>query len=105
LQAAAKKAGISLLEPVFKAEVVTPEEFMGSVVGDLNSKRGRIENIEDRANAKVIDAYVPLAEMFGYATQLRSLTQGRAAYSMEFSSYEETPAHVTAKITEARAKK
>ena len=105
VQEAAKRAGIALLEPVFKIEVVTPEEFMGSVVGDLNSKRGRILNIEDRANAKIIDAIVPLSEMFGYATQLRSMSQGRASSTMEFDNYEEVPSFISQKIIEGRGKK
>ncbi|MDO8513320.1 MAG: elongation factor G [bacterium] len=105
VQDAAKKAVLALLEPVVKAEVITPEEFMGSVVGDINSKRGKISTIEDRANAKVIDALVPLGEMFGYATQLRSMSQGRASYTMEFAHYEEVPAHIAQIIIEGRGKK
>ncbi len=105
VQEAVKHAGITLLEPMMKVEVVTPEDFMGSVVGDLNSKRGRILNIEDRANAKVINVMVPLSEMFGYATQLRSMSQGRASYTMEFDSYEEVPTHISQKVVEGRVKK
>jgi len=97
-QAAAKKANPVILEPVMKVEVVTPEEFMGDVIGDLNSKRGRIERMEDRNGAKVIDAIVPLAEMFGYTTTLRSMTQGRASNSMEFDHYEEVPRQVAEEI-------
>ncbi|KKT71984.1 MAG: Elongation factor G, partial [Candidatus Uhrbacteria bacterium GW2011_GWF2_44_350] len=97
-----KKAGLALLEPVMKVEVVTPEDFMGTVVGDINSKRGQIMEMTDRAGAKVIDAMVPLAEMFGYATSLRSLTQGRASYNMEFNHYEEAPRNVTETIVAAR---
>jgi elongation factor G len=78
---------------------------MGDVIGDLNSKRGQINEMTDRAGAKVIEAYVPLAEMFGYATSLRSMTQGRASYSMEFHHYAETPQNVQAAIIEGRAKK
>jgi elongation factor G len=77
---------------------------MGDVIGDLSSKRGTIREMRDRANVKVIDAFVPLAEMFGYATQLRSMTQGRASYSMEFSSYEPAPNNVVAAILEGKAK-
>ncbi len=101
-QDAAKKAGLELLEPVMKVESVTPEEFMGSVVGDLNAKRGQIQSMEDRSGAKVITAYVPLAEMFGYATTLRSMTQGRASYSMEFIHYDTVPGNVAKEIIEKR---
>jgi elongation factor G len=97
-QAAAKKADPVILEPVMKVEVVTPEDFMGDVIGDLNSKRGRIEKMEDRGQAKVIDAIVPLAEMFGYTTTLRSMTQGRASNSMEFDHYEEVPRNIAEEI-------
>jgi elongation factor G len=102
-QDAARKAGLMLLEPMMKVEVVTPEEYMGTVVGDLNSKRGQIQEMSDRSGAKVISAFVPLAEMFGYVTQLRSITQGRASSSMEFDHYEEVPSNVAKTIIEARA--
>jgi elongation factor G len=88
---AMQKAQPVLLEPVFSVEVVTPEEYMGDVIGDLNSRRGRIEGMEPRGNAQVITARVPLSEMFGYATAMRSMTQGRATYSMQFSRYDEVP--------------
>ncbi len=88
---AAKKAKPVLLEPVMNVEVVTPEEYMGDVIGDLNSRRGKIQNMEKRGKAQVIRANVPLSEMFGYATDLRSKTQGRATYTMQFSRYEEVP--------------
>lgn len=101
-QDAAKKAGVELLEPIMKVEVVTPEDFMGTVVGDLNSKRGQIQNMEDRSGAKVVNAFVPLAEMFGYATSLRSITQGRASYSMEFDHYDPVPSNVAKEIIEKR---
>ena len=101
-QAAAKKAGVEILEPMMKVEVVTPEDFMGPVVGDLNAKRGQIQQMGDRTGAKVVDAFVPLAEMFGYATSLRSLTQGRASYSMEFDHYEPVPSNVAKEIIEKR---
>jgi elongation factor G len=91
-----------ILEPVMKVEVTTPENFMGDVVGDLNAKRGQIEDMADRgegsAAVKVINAKVPLSSLFGYATQLRSMTQGRANYSMEFERYSEVPANVAEKI-------
>lgn len=101
-QEAAKRAGLILLEPVMKIEVVTPEQFLGDVTGNLNSKRGRIEKMEDRLNVKVIGAKVPLAEMFGYATELRSMTQGRASYTMEFANYEEVPANISQVIIQGK---
>jgi elongation factor G len=88
---AMQKAGPVLLEPVFAVEVTTPEDYMGDVIGDLNSRRGRIEGMEPRGNAQIITARVPLSEMFGYATSMRSMTQGRATYSMQFHSYDEVP--------------
>ncbi len=88
------KAGAVLLEPIMKVEVTTPEEYMGNVIGDLNSKRGQIDKMTDRGKLKVIDAKVPLAEMFGYATALRSMSQGRANYSMEFLHYADAPRHI-----------
>ena len=94
VQAAAKKADLVLLEPMVSVEVLTPEQFMGEVIGDINSKRGQIQEMRDRGNIKVIDAIVPLGEMFGYATSLRSMSQGRASYSMEFSNYAEVPRNV-----------
>lgn len=104
LQAGVKNADPVILEPVMKIEVVMPEEFMGDVMGDLNSKRGHIGKMEDRAKMKVVDAMVPLAEMFGYATQLRSMTQGRASYTMEFDHLAEVPAHIAQKIIEGKQK-
>ena len=92
-----------LLEPVMAVEVVTPEEFMGDVIGDLNRRRGRMEGMEPRGNAQVIWAYVPLAEMFGYATDLRSQTQGRATFTMQFERYDEVPAALADEITEHRS--
>ncbi len=87
----AKKAQITLLEPIMSVEVVTPEEYMGDVIGDLNSRRGKIQSMEKRGNSQAIKAMVPLSEMFGYATDLRSKTQGRATYTMQFSHYEDVP--------------
>jgi len=104
LQEAAKKANPVLLEPIMKVEVVTPEKFMGDVIGDLNSKRAEIKEMTDRGNMKVIKANVPLAEMFGYATQLRSMSQGRASYSMEFSHYAEVPRNILEEIKEGKSK-
>jgi elongation factor G len=101
-QEAVRKAQPMLLEPVMKVEVVTPEDFMGTVVGDLNSRRGQIQEMGDRGNIKTVRAMVPLAEMFGYATNVRSLTQGRASYSMEFGEYQEVPRNVAEQIMKDR---
>ncbi|BBG29095.1 translation elongation factors [Zymobacter palmae] len=90
----ARKAGAVLLEPIMKVEVVTPEEFMGDVMGDLNRRRGLVQGMDDSSSGKIIRAMVPLGEMFGYATDLRSQTQGRASYSMEFAKYDEAPSSV-----------
>jgi elongation factor G len=98
MREAATKAGIKLLEPMMKVEVVTPEEFMGDVIGDLNSRRGQIQGTDSRGNAQVVEAMVPLANMFGYVNQLRSFTQGRAQYTMQFSHYEEVPANVAEEV-------
>jgi len=95
---AARKASPVLLEPVMSVEVVVPEEYMGTIIGDLNSRRGRIEGIEHRAGSQVVKAMVPLAEMFGYATNMRSNTQGRATFSMHFNRYEEAPRSVAEEI-------
>ncbi len=103
-QEASKRAGLQLLEPIMKNEVVTPEKFMGDVIGDLNSKRATINEMRDRGNMKVIDAEVPLGEMFGYATQLRSMSQGRASYSMEFAKYQAVPKNVVDEIIGEKAK-
>nr|WP_041439689.1 elongation factor G [Thermovibrio ammonificans] len=100
----AKKANPVLLEPIMEVEVTTPEEFMGDVIGDLNKRRGRVQGMEARGNAQVIKALVPLAEMFGYATDLRSMTQGRANYIMRFSHYEEVPPNVAEQIIGERNK-
>ena len=95
---AARKAKPVLLEPIMSVEVVTPEDYMGDVIGDLNSRRGRVGGMEQRGNSHVISAQVPLSEMFGYATDLRSRTQGRATYTMQFNSYQQTPASVQEEI-------
>jgi elongation factor G len=97
---AARKASPAILEPIMAVEVVTPEEYMGDVIGDLNSRRGKIEGMNPRKDAQVIKAAVPLSEMFGYSTTLRSMTQGRAIYTMELSHYDETPKSVTEQIIE-----
>ena len=98
------KAGAVLLEPIMKVEVTTPEDYMGDVIGDINSRRGRIEGMEDIGGGKMIRGYVPLAEMFGYATDLRSRTQGRGNYSMFFEKYEQVPKSVQEKVLAAKAK-
>jgi elongation factor G len=90
-QEGAKRAGIALLEPVMDVEVITPDQFMGDVIGDLNSRRGQVRGMNARGNAQVISAFVPLANMFGYVTDLRSKTQGRAVSSMQFSHYDPVP--------------
>ena len=101
---AMQKADPILLEPIMKVEITTPEEYMGNVIGDVNSRRGKIESMEDIPSGKQINAYVPLAEMFGYATDLRSKTQGRANYSMFFERYEKCPKNIQEKVL-ADAKK
>jgi elongation factor G len=99
-----KKADPVILEPVMKIEVTTPEEFMGDVIGDLNAKRGQIHKMEDRAGYKIVRADVPLGSMFGYTTNLRSMSQGRASSVMEFSHYAEVPRNVAQEIIEKRGK-
>ncbi len=101
---ACKKAGLVLLEPIMKVEVLMPESAMGDIVGDINSKRGQVQEMRDRGAVKVVDAMVPLSEMFGYATQLRSISQGRASYSMTFDHYEEVPKNVEMAILEGKKK-
>ncbi len=103
MREAAQKAGIKLLEPIMKVEVVSPEEYLGDVIGDMNSRRGQIQGTDTRGNAQVVEAMVPLANMFGYVNQLRSFTQGRANYSMFFNHYDEVPSNVAAEIKEKLA--
>ena len=95
---AMKKADPVLLEPIMKVEVTMPEEYMGDVIGDINSRRGRIEGMDDLGGGKIVHGYVPLAEMFGYSTDLRSRTQGRGNYSMFFEKYEQVPKSVQEKV-------
>ncbi|HIZ89521.1 MAG TPA: elongation factor G [Candidatus Mucispirillum faecigallinarum] len=97
-----KQASPVLLEPIMKVEVVTPDEYMGDVMGDLSSRRGRIEGMNVQGNAQVINAMVPLKQMFGYSTELRSITQGRATYTMQFDHYEEVPANIAEEIIKSR---
>jgi elongation factor G len=92
------KAKPVLLEPIMKVEVVTPEDYMGDVIGDLNSRRGQINNMDQRGNARVLTASVPLSSMFGYVNTLRSMTQGRAQYSMVFDRYEQVPSHIADEV-------
>ncbi len=98
MREAAQKSGITLLEPIMKVEVVSPEDYLGDVIGDMNSRRGQIQGTDTRGNAQVVEAQVPLANMFGYVNQLRSFTQGRAQYSMHFSHYDEVPANVAEEV-------
>jgi elongation factor G len=99
LKEAARKASPVLLEPVMEFEVTTPEEFMGEVMGDVTARRGRIENIDERSGQKIVRVVVPLAELFGYATDLRSRTQGRAAHSpMQLHAYHEVPPQISKEI-------
>src|SRR4051794_29602406 len=98
MREAAQKAGIKLLEPIMKVEVVTPEDYLGDVIGDLNSRRGQIQGTDSRGNAQVVEAMVPLANMFGYVNELRSFSQGRAQYTMQFSHYDEVPANVAEEV-------
>ena len=102
IKKALRAANAVLLEPIFKVEVTTPEEYMGDVIGDLNSRRGQVSGMTDRNNAKIIDAEVPLSQMFGYATDLRSKTQGRASYSMEFEKYVEVPKNIAQQVIDER---
>jgi elongation factor G len=100
LQAAVKKAGAILLEPIMHVEVVVPEDYLGSVMGDLNSRRGHILGMSQRKDAHVVTAAVPLSEMFGYSTTLRSATQGRAIYTMQFHHYNQVPKNIEEKLLE-----
>src|SRR4051794_29329608 len=102
LQEAARRAKPVLLEPVFSVEVTVPEEFMGDVIGDLSRRRGRVDGMEPRGNAQGVRGHVPLSEMFGYATDVRSMTQGRATYTMQFDRYEEVPPNIADKVVEGR---
>ncbi|HEX8688737.1 MAG TPA: elongation factor G, partial [Solirubrobacterales bacterium] len=103
IQEAARKADPVLLEPVMAVEVVTPEDFLGDVIGDLSRRRGKVQGQEQRGNALAVQAFVPLGEMFGYATDLRSSTQGRATYTMQFERYEEVPGNIAEEIVEHRS--
>ena len=100
IQEACKKAGPVLMEPMMKVEVIVPEEYLGDVMGDINSRRGKMEGMGQRKEAHVLNAVVPLSRMFGYVTDLRSLTQGRAVFHMEFSNYQRVPSKIESEIIE-----
>ena len=100
---AMKKSDPALLEPIMKVEITIPEEYMGDVMGDVSSRRGRIEGMDDQNGAKVVHAYIPLAEMFGYSTDLRSTTQGRGTYNMEVHHYEAVPKTIQEKVAAGRS--
>jgi elongation factor G len=102
VQEAAKRAGIKLLEPIMDVEITTPEDYMGAVVGDLSARRGRVGEMGQKGTSRTVRAQVPLAEMFGYATDLRSLTQGRASYSMQFHSYQDMPQSIADEVVATR---
>ena len=101
-QEGARNANLVLLEPVMKVEALTPEDFLGDVTGDLSSRRATIEKLGERVTMKTVSAIVPLAHMFGYATSLRSMTQGRGSYTMEFAHYAEVPTNIAQEIVEGR---
>ncbi|MGA1212439.1 MAG: elongation factor G [Solirubrobacterales bacterium] len=103
IQEGARKANPTLLEPIMAVEVITPEDFLGDVIGDLSRRRGKVQGQEQRGNALAVQAFVPLSEMFGYATDLRSSTQGRATYTMQFERYEEVPSNIAEEISSARS--
>ena len=102
---ACRQGGAALLEPIMKVDIVVPEEYMGDVIGDVNSRRGRMEGMDTEQGVTTIHSFIPLSEMFGYATDLRSKTQGRGTYSMEPSHYEEVPKSVLETIVSQRTKK
>ena len=100
IQDACKKAAPKLMEPIMRVEVIVPDEYLGDVMGDLNSRRGKIEGMEQRKEAQVVAAFVPLSSMFGYVTDLRSITQGRAVFHMEFAKYQQVPSSIETEILE-----
>ena len=104
LQEACRQAKLIMLEPIMKVQVIAPPDFLGDVTGDLSSKRGKIKAMGERGTVRVIDADVPLSEMFGYSTNLRSMTQGRGSFTMEFSHYEEVPNNIAQLIIEGKKK-
>ena len=104
LQEAAKNAKPVILEPIMKVQIIIPMDYLGEVTGNVNSKRGRIDAINDRGNTKIIDCKIPLSQMFGYVTELRSMTQGRGSSTMEFDHYEPTPKNIEAEIVSGKRK-
>jgi elongation factor G len=104
IRGAQREGDSFLLEPIMSVEVIAPDDFMGDIIGNLSSKRGKIENTENRGNSRVIKAKVPLSEMFGYATELRGMSQGRASFTMEPSHYEEVPSNIAENIKNASRK-
>jgi elongation factor G len=102
LKEAVKKANAVILEPMMKVEIETPEDYMGDVIGDANKRRGQINSMDDKNGIKLVDAFVPLSEMFGYSTDLRSMSQGRATYSMVFDHYAEVPRNVAEEIIKSK---
>ena len=100
IQEACRKADPVLMEPMMKVEVIVPEEYLGDVMGDINSRRGKVAGMGQRKDAHILNAVVPLSRMFGYVTDLRSLTQGRAVFHMEFSNYKKVPANIETEIIE-----
>ena len=98
IKEAIQKGAPAILEPIMRVEVVTPEDYMGSIIGDLNGRRGQIQGMDERGNARIVKAHVPLSEMFGYATDMRSMTQGRASYSMFFDHYSEVPKNIMTEL-------
>ena len=103
MRSALEKANSVILEPIMKLEVVSPEDYYGDVLGDINARRGMVQQTETRGNTQVVNAFIPLGETFGYSTQLRSLSQGRATYSMEFDHYEQVPERVAEEIAKGTA--
>ena len=104
MKEALSRANPALLEPMQKVEIVTPEEYLGDVMGDVSSRRGRIDQMNTREGVQIVDAFIPLSEMFGYATDLRSKTQGRATYSMQFDHYESVPASISEEVAAKKQK-
>jgi elongation factor G len=98
IKEAIEKGAAAILEPIMRVEVITPEDFLGSIIGDLNSRRGQIQGMDERGNARLVKAHVPLAEMFGYANDMRSMSQGRAQFSMFFDHYEQVPNNIAQKL-------
>jgi len=99
-----KRSNPVILEPIMKVQIIMPEDYLGDITGDLSAKRGRIDSMEDRMGIKVVNAMVPLSELFGYATKLRSMTQGRGSFTMEFDHYDQVPGNIAQEIIEGKRK-